>query len=135
MIKFLITIIVLTLTYLGITALSKYDTVMSILIMDYKISVSMFLLIVMMIMLISFSSLGIRVIGMVLKMPYLVAEKLAGYKKRSRTKAIMEAYGQVVIGHYDLARRVIERLDIQNIDEEYKAVSYTHLTLPTICSV
>ena len=120
MIKFLITIIALTLAYLGITALSKYDTVISVLILDYKISISMFLLMVIIIMLISFSSLGIKMIGMVLKMPYIVAEKLAGYKKRSRTKAIMEAYGQVIIGNFDAAQRVIARLDIQNMDEEYK---------------
>ena len=120
MIKFLITIIGLTLAYLGITALGKYDTTISVLILDYKISISMFLLIVITIMIISFSSLGIRIIGMVLTMPYLVAEKLAGYKKRSRTKSIMESYGQVIIGNLDAAQRVIARLDMKDMDEEYK---------------
>lgn len=120
MIKFLITIIALTLAYLGITAISKYDTIISILILDYKISISIFLLIVITIMIISFSSLGIRIIGMVLKMPYIVAEKLAGYKKRSRTKSIMESYGQVVIGNLEAAQRMISRLDIKNMDEDYR---------------
>ena len=131
MIRFLITIIGLMLAYLGLTAISKYDTVISILIFDYKINISMFLLLVVVVMLISFSSLGIRVIGMVLKMPYDVAEKLAGYKKRSRTKAIMEAYGQVVIGNLEAADRMIARLDIKNMDDEYK--EHIHL-LAAICN-
>ena len=131
MIKFLITIIALTLSYLGITAMSKYDTVISILIFDYKINISMFLLLVIIVMIVSFSSLGIRMIGMILKMPYLIAERLAGYKKRSRTRAIMESYGQVIIGNYEAAQRMIARLDIKNIDEEYKE----HINLlATICN-
>ena len=131
MIKFLITIIGLTLAYLGITAMSKYDTIISILIFDYKINISMFLLLVVIIMIVSFSSLGIRVIGMILKMPYLIAERLAGYKKRSRTRAIMESYGQVIIGNYEAAHRMISRLDMKNIDQDYE--EHIHL-LAAICN-
>lgn len=120
MIRFLVTILLLALAYLGITALSKYDTTISILVWDYKIDLSFFLLAVIIIMVITLSSLGMRVIAIILKMPYIIAEKLSGYKKRSRVRTIMESYGQVVMGNLDSAQRMIARIDMRNLDEEYK---------------
>lgn len=120
MIRFLIIIFFLALAYLGITAISKYDATISVLVFDYKISISMFILAVMAIMIVSISSLGFRIIGMIFKMPYVIAEKLAFYKRRSRSKLVIEAYGQVVIGNLETAERIISKIDMKNIDPEYK---------------
>ena len=131
MIRFLVTILLLALAYLGITAIGKYDTTMSILVFDYKIDISMFLLAVIIIIAMTLSSLGVRVIGMILKMPYVIAEKLSGYKKRSRVRTIMESYGQVIVGNLDTAQRMISRIDTKDLDVEYKE----HINLlATICN-
>lgn len=120
MIKFLVTIFLLGLGYLGITAISKYDTLISITVFDYRYTASLFLVMVLSLMLIILSSMSFKLITIILKTPYLIAEKLSGYKKRSRTKAIMEAYGNIVIGNMEAAERIISRIDLNDLDEDFK---------------
>lgn len=120
MIRFLFILISIALAYLGITAMSKYDTTISILIFDYKVSISLFMLCIITLIIISFSSLGIKILSMIISAPYLIAERLAGHKQRSRTKAIIESYAQLLLGNYESANRMISRLDIKNLDDDYK---------------
>jgi tetratricopeptide (TPR) repeat protein len=111
MIKFLSTIIFLALSYLAIIVVSKYDTTMSILLFDYRIDVSLFLLIIFFIILVCISSLGIRILGIIFKTPYMIAAKLAGYKKYSHTKLILDAYANMIMGKSDVAQRNISKID------------------------
>ncbi len=111
MIRFLSTIIFLALSYLAIIAVSKYDTTLSILLFDYRIDVSLFLLIVFFIILVCVSSLGIRIIGIIFKAPYMIASKLAGYKRSNHTKIILDSYANMIMGKAEAAQRGISKLD------------------------
>jgi tetratricopeptide (TPR) repeat protein len=111
MIKFLSTIIFLALSYLAIIVVSKYDTMLSIGLFDYRIDVSLFLLITFFIILVCISSLGIRILAIIFKTPYMIAAKLAGYKKNSHTKLILDAYANMIMGKTDLAQRNISKID------------------------
>ena len=119
MIRFLSTIIFLALSYFAIIAVSKYDTTLSILLFDYRIDASLFLLIIAFIILLCISSLGLRIIGIVLKAPYMIASKLAGYKRSNHTKLILDSYANMIMGKIDSAHRNISKLDPKTSYKEF----------------
>jgi len=119
MIRFLTTIFFLAVSYLAIIALSKYDTTLSILLFDYKIEVSLFFVILAFVVILCISALGFRIIGVVLKAPYLIASKLAGYKKNNHTNFILDSYANMVMGKSDVAYRTIAKLDSQGSYKEF----------------
>ncbi len=111
MIRFLIIIIGLILAYLGLVAISKYDTILSVLIFDYRLDVSLFLVIVFFTLIISVAFLGLRIMGVIFHTPYMIVSRLAGYKKNNYTKLLLESYVNLVMGKADVAQKIVVKLD------------------------
>ena len=119
MIKFLIAIIAISAAYLGLMALSKYDATISFLLFNYKIDMSFFLVIVSLILLISISFIAFRLIGMIIQAPYLIAEKLSGYKKNNYIKLLLEAYANTLMGRTDIAQKTISKLNNNKENKDF----------------
>jgi len=119
MTKFLGVIILFALLYLVVIAISKYDATLSILLLDYRVDISLLLFIILLIIVICASTLGVRILTIILKTPYMIAAKLAGYKKNSHTKLVLDAYANIVMGKTLAAHNSIAKIDHQSSYSEF----------------
>jgi Tfp pilus assembly protein PilF len=88
------------------------------LIWDYKIDIKLFFLIGLILIAATFMSMGIKVIGVIFKIPYIITQSLIGYKKRNLNRTVMESYSNYLTSDIDSAKRGLSKIDLGNLEPE-----------------
>lgn len=110
MIRFIASIIIVSAIYCFIYYIGQYDSNISILISNYKVSASLFLLIAFMLFLLGILILLFRLVSFVIRMPFIVGSRLASYRKNTEVRKLLDAYFAILSNDPLSAGRILGKI-------------------------
>lgn len=110
MIRFFLLVIVLSALYCLIFMAGKYDAGIAIFISSYKVESSLFLVLATILFAASVVILSFKLIGFVLRIPFLLGSRLVSYKKSSEVRSLLETYFYLMSGQSTKASKALAKL-------------------------
>ena len=128
MIKFLLTLVLAALSFLGFSYLSKYDLSVEILVAGYSIQTSALFLILQFLLSLSVFSFIIFLIKKIICSPYILYQRYLSSKNKSTVSNIIHAATSAILGDKDQALKLGKKF-LNSDNEEYKKFGAVIMTL------
>jgi hypothetical protein len=88
----------------------KYDAGIAIFISSYKVESSLFLVLATILFAVSVVILSFKIIGFILRIPFLLGSKLVSYKKSNEVRKLMETYFYLLSNQKNKASKTLSKL-------------------------
>jgi hypothetical protein len=123
MIRFLLTIFLISLLYLGFGFINQYDSALSVSFLDYRLTTSAFFLVVTIFFGYAIFAVILKAISLILSIPSALSNKMKDSRSQNINRDLLDCYSFAITGDEDALRRVSARIKNQLPSELSKHLS------------